>query len=65
MTNNPTAGFILKIKKLEDFSAQVKYGEDAWDNVRRLANIDTPTFSIHHVGQYRHAHLLHTPCRPI
>merc|ERR1712123_531973 len=27
----------------------VKYGEDAWDNVRRLANIDTPTFSIHQV----------------
>jgi len=35
----------------ENFSGyiKVKYGEDAWDNVRRLANIDTPTFSIHHV----------------
>ncbi|XP_023336260.1 soluble guanylate cyclase 88E [Eurytemora carolleeae] len=35
----------------ENFSGyiKVKYGEEAWDNVRRLANIDTPTFSIHHV----------------
>jgi len=35
----------------ENFSGyiKVKYGEDAWDNVRRLANIDTPTFSIHQV----------------
>ena len=29
--------------------AQVKYGEEAWDNVRKMANIDTPTFSIHQV----------------
>ena len=29
---------------------KVKYGEEAWDNVRRLANIDSPTFSIHQVG---------------
>ena len=28
---------------------QQKYGEEAWDNVRRLANIDSPTFSIHQV----------------
>ena len=28
---------------------QVKYGEEAWDNVRKMANIDTPTFSIHQV----------------
>lgn len=28
---------------------QHKYGEDAWDNVRRLSNIDTPTFSVHQV----------------
>lgn len=35
----------------ENFSGylKVKYGEEAWDNVRRLANIDTPTFSIHNV----------------
>jgi len=35
----------------ENFSGyiKIKYGEEAWDNVRRLANIDTPTFSIHHV----------------
>jgi len=35
----------------ENFSGyiKVKYGEDAWDNVRRLANIDSPTFSIHQV----------------
>ena len=26
-----------------------KYGEEAWDNVRKMANIDTPTFSIHQV----------------
>lgn len=28
---------------------QHKYGEEAWDNIRRLANIDTPTFSVHQV----------------
>jgi guanylate cyclase len=28
---------------------QVKYGEEAWENVRRMANVDTPTFSIHQV----------------
>jgi len=35
----------------ENFSGyiKVKYGEDAWDNVRRLSNIDSPTFSIHQV----------------
>ena len=26
-----------------------KFGREAWDNVRRLANIDTPSFSIHQV----------------
>jgi guanylate cyclase len=30
-----------------------KYGEEAWDNIRRLANIDTPTFSVHKVSRYR------------
>ena len=30
--------------------SKVKYGEEAWDNVRRLSNIDSPTFSIHQVG---------------
>ena len=36
----------------ENFSGyiKIKYGEDAWDNVRRMANIDTPTFSIHQVA---------------
>jgi len=35
----------------ENFSGYIKqkYGEEAWDNVRRLANIDSPTFSIHQV----------------
>ena len=35
----------------ENFSGyiKIKYGEDAWDNVRRLSNIDSPTFSIHQV----------------
>jgi len=26
---------------------KVKHGKDAWENIRRLANIDTPSFSIH------------------
>ena len=26
-----------------------KYGDDTWDNIRRLANIDSPTFSVHKV----------------
>ena len=30
-------------------NTKVKYGEEAWDNVRKMANIDTPTFSIHQV----------------
>jgi hypothetical protein len=29
---------------------QHKYGEEAWDNLRRLSNIDTPTFSMHKVS---------------
>lgn len=35
----------------ENFSGyiKVKYGEEAWDNIRRLSNIDSPTFSIHQV----------------
>jgi len=35
----------------ENFSGyiKIKYGEDAWDNIRRLSNIDSPTFSIHQV----------------
>ena len=28
---------------------KVKHGKDAWENIRRLANIDTPSFSIHQV----------------
>ncbi|XP_059098950.1 soluble guanylate cyclase 88E-like isoform X2 [Tigriopus californicus] len=28
---------------------KLKYGEESWDQVRRLANIDSPTFSVHHV----------------
>ena len=33
----------------ENFSAYLKhkYGEEAWDQIRRLANLDSPTFSIH------------------
>ena len=26
-----------------------KYGEEAWDNIRRLSNIDNATFSVHQV----------------
>ena len=26
-----------------------KYGEEAWDNIRRLANLDTGTFGLHSV----------------
>ena len=26
-----------------------KFGRDAWENIRRLSNIDTPSFSIHQV----------------
>ena len=29
-----------------------KYGEEAWDNIRRLANIDNATFSVHTVSNY-------------
>ncbi len=35
---------------------QHKYGEEAWDSVRRLANIDTPTFSVHKVSK---SYLIH------
>ena len=28
-----------------------KYGEEAWDNIRRLANIDNATFSVHTVSK--------------
>ena len=38
-----------KIKQIRLNNTQVKYGEEAWDNVRKMANIDTPTFSIHQV----------------
>ena len=33
----------------ENFSGYLKhkYGEEAWDQIRRLANLDSPTFSIH------------------
>ena len=27
----------------------MKYGEDAWDNVRRLAGLDSPDFAVHQV----------------
>ncbi len=39
---------------LENFAAYLKhkYGEDSWDQVRRLANIDSPTFSVHTVKKY-------------
>ena len=29
-----------------------KYGADAWDNIRRLANIDNATFTVHQVFAY-------------
>ena len=35
---------------------QVKYGEEAWDNVRKMANIDTPTFSIQQVDEEENDH---------
>ena len=40
---------------------QVKYGDEAWDNVRKMANIDTPTFSIHQVtkGDSPHSYSFH------
>lgn len=31
------------------FAVQVKYGEDAWDNIRRLAGLDSPDFAVHQV----------------
>ena len=33
----------------ENFSGYLKhkYGDEAWDQIRRLANLDSPTFSIH------------------
>ena len=36
---------------LSGFSSYLihKYGEDAWDNIRRLANIDNSTFAVHQV----------------
>ena len=36
---------------LSGFSSYLihKYGEDAWDNIRRLANIDNATFTVHQV----------------
>ena len=39
-----------------------KHGKDTWENIRRLANIDVPSFSIHQVNIYhknyncKHAH---------
>ena len=27
-----------------------KHGKDTWENIRRLANIDVPSFSIHQVN---------------
>lgn len=42
----------------ENFAGYLKhkYGEDAWDQIRRLANLDSPTFSVHHVSQSQHEH---------
>ena len=34
----------------------MKYGEEAWENVRKMANIDTPTFSIHQVDDEGNDH---------
>ena len=37
----------------ENIAAYIKhkYGKEGWENVRKLANIDTPSFSIHQVGR--------------
>ena len=36
---------------LSNFSSYLvhKYGEDAWDSIRRLANVDNPNFTVHQV----------------
>ena len=36
---------------MENFTSYLiqKYGEEAWDNIRRLSNIDNATFSVHTV----------------
>ena len=36
---------------MENFTRYLvhKYGEDSWDNIRRLCNVDTATFSVHQV----------------
>ena len=35
----------------ENIAAYIKhkFGKDAWENIRRLSNIDSPSFSIHQV----------------
>ena len=37
---------------IENFSCYLKhkYGDEAWDQVRSMANLDSPTFSIHQVS---------------
>ena len=37
---------------IENFSCYLKhkYGDEAWEQVRNLANLDSPTFSIHQVS---------------
>ena len=32
-----------------DCLCKVKYGEEAWDNIRRLAGLDSPDFAVHQV----------------
>ena len=35
----------------ENIAAYIKhkFGKDAWENIRRISNIDSPSFSIHQV----------------
>ena len=43
----------------ENVSSFIKhrYGDDTWDNIRRLANIDSPTFSVHKERRLSFYHL--------
>ena len=38
---------------IENFSSYLKhkYGDEAWDQLRDMADLDSPTFSIHQVSR--------------
>lgn len=38
----------LLLENLAEY-IKVKYGEDKWDDIRRQAGIDSPSFSVHQV----------------